>query len=183
MIASHAANALECVSFAREVSGIYLRGDAWRWWDEASDRFDRGQAPRPGAVVVFKKFGSMRHGHVAVVTKIIDSRHVLIEHANWAPSRSHGRGKVDLAVKVSDVSRHNDWTEVRVWNVATGDFGTRTYPVYGFIYAPHGPAKHHATPMPVAANDTADRPPPVASMAGYADAIDPRLQAKAANGI
>jgi hypothetical protein len=39
-------------------------------------------------------------------------------------------------VAVTDVSPNNDWTEVRVWNSSTRDFGTRTYPTYGFIYPP-----------------------------------------------
>ncbi len=76
----------------------------------------------------------MRYGHVAVVARVVSSREVLVDHANWAPHRGHGRGQVSKMVAVTDVSAGNDWTEVRVWNASTRDFGTRTYPTYGFIY-------------------------------------------------
>ena len=128
------AEALQCVPFAREVSGISIRGDAWTWWGAAAGQYDRGHAPRIGAVVVFKKFAAMRYGHVAVVTRVINSREVLVDHANWAPHRGRGRGQISKMVAVTDVSPGNDWTEVRVWNAPTRDFGTRTYPTYGFIY-------------------------------------------------
>jgi surface antigen len=128
------AEALQCVPFAREVSGISIRGDAWTWWTAAAGQYDRGHAPRIGAVVVFKKFAAMRYGHVAVVARVVNSREVLVNHANWAPHRGLGRGQVSKMVAVADVSPQNDWTEVRVWNAATRDYGTRTYPTYGFIY-------------------------------------------------
>lgn len=128
------AEALQCVPFAREVSGISIRGDAWTWWNAAAGQYDRGHAPRIGAVVVFKKFAAMRYGHVAVVARVVNSREVLVDHANWAPHRGRGRGQVSKMVAVTDVSPRNDWTEVRVWNASTRDFGTRTYPTYGFIY-------------------------------------------------
>lgn len=134
LLLSANAEALQCVPFAREISGISIRGDAWTWWSAAVGQYDRGQAPRIGAVVVFKKHGAMRHGHVAVVTKVINSREVLVDHANWAPHRGRGRGQISKMVAVTDVSPRNDWTEVRVWNLSSQDFGTRTYPTYGFIY-------------------------------------------------
>jgi len=129
--------ALECVPFARDVSGIALRGDAWRWWDEAAGRYERGTLPKVGSVAVFMKRGAMRHGHVAVVERVLDHRHVLVDHANWAPNSSRERGRVSRRVEVEDVSPYNDWTQVKVWNQQSRDFGTRTYPIYGFIYAPH----------------------------------------------
>jgi surface antigen len=134
LVVSAPAEALQCVPFAREVSGISIRGDAWTWWSAAAGQYDRGHAPRIGAVVVFKKFAAMRYGHVAVVARVVNSREVLVDHANWAPHRGRGRGQVSKMVAVTDVSVHNDWTEVRVWNASTSDFGTRTYPTYGFIY-------------------------------------------------
>lgn len=128
------AETLQCVTFARQQSGIFLRGDAWTWWTGAAGQYDRGQAPRPGAVIVFKKHGSMSHGHVAVVAEVISNRRVRVDHANWAPHRGHGRGQIAKQVIVSDVSRRNDWSEVRVWNEASSELGTRIYPTYGFIY-------------------------------------------------
>jgi len=135
IVASSApAAALQCVPFAREVSGISIRGNAWTWWSSAEGAYDRGQAPKIGAVVVFKKHGSMRYGHVAVVTKVVNSREVLVDHANWGSRRIGGRGRVSKMVAVTDVSPRNDWTSVRVWNASTDDFGIRVYPTYGFIY-------------------------------------------------
>jgi len=135
------AGALQCVPFAREVSGISIRGDAWTWWSAAVGQYDRGQAPRIGAVVVFKKHGAMRYGHVAVVTRVINNREVLVDHANWAPHRGRGRGQIAKMVAVTDISPRNDWTEVRVWNLATRDYGTRVYPTYGFVYPKSGDAR------------------------------------------
>ena len=128
------AQALQCVPFAREQSGISLKGDAWTWWTAAAGQYDRGQAPRLGAVVVFKKHGSMTHGHVAVVANILSSRKLMVDHANWAPHRSHRRGQVTKMVIVTDVSPHNDWSMVRVWDEISGELGQRNYPTYGFIY-------------------------------------------------
>lgn len=134
LAASAPAQALQCVPFAREVSGISLRGDAWTWWSAADGVYDRGQAPRAGAVVVFKKHGAMRHGHVAVVSQVVNSREVLVDHANWGSRRTGGRGVVAKHMAVVDISPRNDWTEVRVWNRGSDDYGTRAYPTYGFIY-------------------------------------------------
>lgn len=134
LIASAPAEALQCVPFAREMSGISIRGDAWTWWGTAAGQYERGHAPKVGAVVVFKKYAGMRHGHVAVVARVVNSREVMVDHANWAPHKGRGRGQVSKMVRVTDVSANNDWTEVRVWNASTSDYGTRNYPTYGFIY-------------------------------------------------
>ena len=94
MLLATNAQAEQCVTFARDVSGIGLKGDGWTWWASAAGHYDRGQKPRTGAVVVFKKHGSMSHGHVAVVTEVLSARKVLVDHANWAPHRGRGRGQV-----------------------------------------------------------------------------------------
>ena len=69
----------------------------------------------------------MRLGHVAVVSNVVDSHTVQIDHANWS-----GRGVVTRNVTVVDVSPSNDWSAVRV-TMANGEFGS-VYPTYGFIY-------------------------------------------------
>jgi len=138
MLLSPKAQAVQCVSYARETSGLGLKGDAWTWWASAAGQYDRGQKPLAGAVVVFKKHGSMRHGHVAVVSEINKSRKMLVDHANWAPQRGHDRGQVTTRVMVLDVSPRNDWTQVRVWHEASGEMGQRVYPTYGFIYTKGG---------------------------------------------
>lgn len=41
---------LQCVPYAREVSGIQIYGDAHTWWDQAEGKFKRGKRPKVGAV-------------------------------------------------------------------------------------------------------------------------------------
>jgi surface antigen len=121
---------MQCVPYARQVSGIDLRGDAWTWWSHAEGRYARGKKPRPGAVLVFKKTRALPRGHLSVVTRVVDAREVLITHANWS-SEADTRGQVTADVRVIDVSPGNDWSELRVWNGS--DFG-RSNPAAGFIY-------------------------------------------------
>ena len=104
----------QCVPFAREASGIRIFGDAWTWWDQADGRYRRGHAPRVGAVIVFAKTSQLRLGHVAVVSRIVEDRVVMLTHANW--SRQNGeRGHAEQDVTLYDVSPRNDWSEVKVW--------------------------------------------------------------------
>jgi CHAP domain. len=121
---------MQCVPYARQVSGIDLRGDAWTWWGNAAGRYERGKKPRPGAVLVFRKTRAMPRGHLSVVSRIVGAREILITHANWG-STSDTRGQVATDVRVIDVSPGNDWSELRVWNGS--DFG-KSYPAAGFIY-------------------------------------------------
>ena len=134
--AASPASAIQCVAYAREVSGINLKGDAWQWWSAAAGQYDRGNNPRSGAVLVFDRQGSMSHGHVSVVTRVINSRTILVDHANWAPVRTSGRGAVSTSVPLIDVSPRNDWSQVRVWYNPTQDYGTRVYRTEGFVYRP-----------------------------------------------
>jgi len=150
------ASAIQCVQYAREISGINLKGDAWQWWGAASGLYDRGRAPKDGAVLVFTRQGSMRHGHVSVVTRVISSRLVLVDHANWAPARTSGRGAVTTAVPVLDVSPKNDWTQVRVWFHPTNDFGTRVYRTDGYVYQPRDPRQGRPAIHQVALNRAAE---------------------------
>jgi surface antigen len=121
---------MQCVPYARQVSGIDLRGDAWTWWGQARGHYARGKKPRPRAVLVFTKTRALPRGHLSVVTRVVDARQVLITHANWG-STSDTRGQVTNDVRVIDVSPGNDWSELRVWNGS--DFG-RSNPAAGFIY-------------------------------------------------
>jgi surface antigen len=124
---------LQCVPFARAVTGVDIRGDAHSWWAQAEGRYERGSRPRVGAVMSFRPYGGMKLGHVAAVRKIIDSRNVLVSHANW--SLINGvRGHIENDVRVVDVSEAGDWSEVRVWFDALGDLGTTHWPLNGFIY-------------------------------------------------
>lgn len=131
---------LQCVPYARMVSGIRIQGDAHTWWKQAEGHYARGFTPKVGAVMAFHPHGAMVLGHVAAVSRIIDKRTILLRHANWSPI--HGRrGQVENDVRAVDVSPANDWSEVRVWFDPVKNLGNTRWPVDGFIYnhpAPHG---------------------------------------------
>jgi surface antigen len=124
---------LQCAPFAREVSGIQLFGNAGTWWGQASGKYDRGEAPKVGAVLVFKATRAMRVGHVATVSRIVSDREIKITHANWSVINGR-RGQIERDVTAIDVSAAGDWSEVKVWYAPVGGLGTRAYPVYGFVY-------------------------------------------------
>jgi surface antigen len=118
---------IQCVAFVREETGVQLSGNAAGWWRAADGLYDRGNKPEPGAVLVFRGAGRMRLGHVAVVRNLLSPRHIEIDHAHWAGSGIYRN------VSVIDVSRDNDWTDVRVAIRPGGEYGS-VYPTYGFIY-------------------------------------------------
>jgi surface antigen len=124
----------QCVPFARAASGIQLFGDAWTWWSQAEGRYRRGERPRPGAVLVFARTGRLPLGHVAVISRVVDSRVAMVTHANW--SRMNGeRGHAEQDVTLTDVSPGNDWSAVKVWFRDSDGLGGSVFPTYGFIYA------------------------------------------------
>jgi hypothetical protein len=123
----------QCVPFARAASGIQIFGDAWTWWDQAQGRYRRGHTPREGAVIVFAKGGHLPLGHVAVISRVVEDRVVMLTHANW--SRVDGqRGHAEQDVTLFDVSPDNDWSAVKVWFRDSKGLGGTTYDVRGFIY-------------------------------------------------
>ncbi len=124
----------QCVPYARDVSGIQIRGDAHTWWRQAQGRYERSAQPKVGSVMVLSKTQRLRYGHVAVVTKVIDSRNIEVEHANWGGDRET-RSVVYTAMPVKDVSADNDWSKSRFWHYPSSTYGS-VYPVSGFIYAP-----------------------------------------------
>lgn len=129
MPAPAAAQYWQCVTYARTITPVSIHGNAKTWWDQAEGRYERGHVPREGAVMAFKASRAMPLGHVAVVSKIVSDREVLLDHANW----SRG-GRVERGVRAIDVSDAGDWSMVKVWFGPIGDLGMRTNPVAGFIY-------------------------------------------------
>ena len=128
----------QCVPFARQASGIQIYGDAWTWWDQAAARYKRGNQPRVGSVIAFSRQSRLPLGHVAVVSRIVEDRVLMLTHANW--SRLNGaRGHAEQDVTVFDVSKRNDWSEVKVWYRDAEGLGGTTYKVHGFIYSPDRP--------------------------------------------
>ncbi|MGA8759748.1 MAG: CHAP domain-containing protein [Stellaceae bacterium] len=124
---SRKAAAGNCALYARAVTGIDLYGAAGGWWYEAAGRYQRGQMPAVGSILVFRPTGGSPWGHVAVVSKIVGPSMVLVDQSNWY----HGR--VTLGTPVADTSPNHDWTTVAVMNVDSGQFG-RDNPTFGFIY-------------------------------------------------
>lgn len=124
---------LQCVPYARAVTGIDIRGDAHSWWDQAAGRYNRGQQPQVGAVMSFRPHGIMRLGHIAAVRKIIDRRTVMVSHANWSAIDGQ-RGHIEENIRVVDASADNDWSVVQVWYTPNGALGTTLWPLNGFIY-------------------------------------------------
>ncbi len=124
---------LQCVPYARHRSGVNIFGDAHTWWKQAKGHYKRGKTPKIGAVMAFAPHRNMRLGHVAAVSKIIDKRTVLLDHANWSPINGR-RGQIERNVKAIDVSPNNDWSSVRVWYDPIQDLGKTPWPVRGFIY-------------------------------------------------
>ena len=122
------AERLECAVYARSISGIALFGTAWTWWDQAAGVYERGYTPQPGAVLVLREHGQSQ-GHIAVVVRVVDSRTIVAEHANWL-----NRGEIQKNSPILDVSPANDWSQVRVWYTPGNSWGISTYPAYGFIY-------------------------------------------------
>lgn len=127
----------QCAAFARQFSGIEIRGDAWTWWRLAEGRYAKGTMPRVGAVLSFSPSGNMRLGHVATVTRLHGSREIAVTHANWSPING-SRGQIERDVLIRDVSDANDWSRVKVWYAPLGDLGTTAWPVDGFIYPQAG---------------------------------------------
>ena len=130
-----AAQFWQCVTFARSVSGIEIRGNANTWWGQAEGRYERGHTPKAGSVLAFSPTSRMRVGHVAMVSKVVSDREVLLTHANWSRP-----GAVETNVRAVDVSDAGDWSMVKVWYGPQGDLGTSAYPTKGFIYSGHAPA-------------------------------------------
>jgi hypothetical protein len=120
--------ALQCVPYAREHSGVNIHGDAYTWWDKAAGVYARGDTPIVGNVMVLNGYAGRHRAHVAVVRRIVNSRKILIDHANWLDD-----GAVYVNDPVIDVSDNNDWTAVKVWNIRSGSWGTKVYKVQGFI--------------------------------------------------
>ncbi len=148
---------LQCVPFARELSGIQIYGDAHSWWDQAAGVYQRGARPVEGAVLSLPGHGSMQLGHVAVVREILDDRNILISHANWSPINGR-RGQIERRVAARDVSPGNDWSLVRIWYAPISKLGTIAFPVNGFIY-PARPARQSGRQWASASAETRSRMP------------------------
>ncbi|SDB13631.1 CHAP domain-containing protein [Belnapia rosea] len=121
-----------CVPYVRARTGLPIRGDAWEWWEGAAERYGRGRSPRAGSVLVLMRTSRLPQGHVSVVSRVVSSREIRVDHANWASGR--GKGRVARDQPVLDISSGNDWSLLRVWYPPANGYGTTGYPAYGFIH-------------------------------------------------
>lgn len=103
--------------------------------------------PEVGSLLVFRRSPRLPYGHVAVVSRVISQRQILVTQANWV----HRRVTVDQPV--IDTSGRGDWTAVRVWWPPAAEMGSGDYPTFGFI-RPDRPATHDqlAAATPAALN-------------------------------
>ncbi|MBD3664779.1 CHAP domain-containing protein [Sulfitobacter aestuariivivens] len=115
-----------CVPFARDASGVQIRGNANTWWGQADGLYARGNKPAVGSVMTWKATSKNPRGHVAVVSQIISDREIKVDHANWR------RNQVSLKMSVIDISPKGDWSQVKLES-QPGSYG-RMYPIKGFIY-------------------------------------------------
>jgi len=119
---------LQCVPYARDHSQVKIYGDAADWWGKADGLYSRTEEPELGSVLVLTGYAGPHHGHVAVVTAMVSSREIRVDHANWLND-----GAIFTNDPVVDVSPDNDWSQVKVFNERTGAWGGRVYLVQGFI--------------------------------------------------
>jgi surface antigen len=119
---------LQCVPYARDHSQVKIHGDAYTWWDQAAGKYPRSGLPSQGSVMVLYDYAGPDRGHVAVVRDLISAREIRVDHANWLDD-----GSIYVNDPVEDVSSGNDWSLVRVFNLKTGAWGGKVYPVKGFI--------------------------------------------------
>lgn len=126
----YASEGQQCVPYAREVSGIQIRGDAYTWWNQVSDS-RKSRMPRRGAVMVLAKTRRLSLGHLAVVKRVLNRNEIEVTHTNWG-SDSSERRIVYEAMRVKDVSAVGDWSSAVFWNPHTNAYGS-PYKVSGFI--------------------------------------------------
>ena len=119
--------------YARALTGVSIYGDAHTWWGQAKGRYHRGSRPKVGAIMAFRPHGAMRLGHIAAVRQIVDSRTLIISHANWSTIGGR-RGHIEENIRVVDASENNDWSRVRVWYTPNQAMGGTRWPLHGFIY-------------------------------------------------
>lgn len=128
---SYTSTPISCVPYARDVSGIQITGDAYTWWNAAAPRYQRAQTPCPGSVLVLDRTSKMKSGHVATVNRVIDARHITVNHSNWG-NNSGRRRVIYHDMPVEDISPANNWTSVKFWNYEVNSYGF-PYKAKGFI--------------------------------------------------
>ena len=93
--------------------------------------------------MVLDDYAGAFRAHLAVVRAIIGPRAIRVDQANWLDT-----GNIYLGDPVRDVSPKNDWSLIRVFNLATRVWGSHIYHVEGFI----GPGLARRAGQPAVSN-------------------------------
>lgn len=168
---------LQCVTYVNRESDIHLSGNAVDWWRNAAGIYDRGQRPAADSVLSFRANGRMPLGHVAVVSRVVNSRLIEINQAHWPIAGAVGG--ILLHVPVVDVSPNNDWSEVRV-GLGTGEAFGSIYPTHGFIY-PRGARQAQLETAAAAPADSARVGPTTTAPQTYSEVADAPANAAGIN--
>ena len=135
-IGGPATASLECVPYAREVSGIRLYGDAASWWEAAAGQYDRTSQPLPGAVLVFRRTGRLPHGHVSPSSPGCGPR-----GRSWS-ARPTGCTAASPAASPWWTSRPaTTGARCACGGTRPATLGTTTYPTFGFIAPAFAPRR------------------------------------------
>src|SRR2546430_13087059 len=73
--------AANCALYARGVTGVALFGAAGGWWAEAQGRYERGQVPAVGSILVFKRTHRISPRPLPVRSRNINARENPLGHA------------------------------------------------------------------------------------------------------
>lgn len=127
------AHAIQCVDYIKEKHPQYkgMTGNAKTWWTQ-TDKVTQQQTPSVGSVLVFPG-PNVAYGHVAYVTKLVSSKEILVNHANWNRDTGKADGTIWTNVRVQDVSEKGNWTKVKIEYGNKGAFGSTPFATYGFV--------------------------------------------------
>ena len=104
-----------------------------------------------------------------MVGRIVSSPENHIDHANWLND-----GSIYVNNPVVDVSPANDWSQVRVFNIQTGAWGGKTYPVKGFIGAGSNPPVETRKPAPPVEEEAPDGERPIGDLIAELSSTAPK---------
>ena len=100
--------AIECAEFVRKESSFWIFSHAYGWKDAAKKfGYSIGNKPVLKSVLYFPRQLNAPDAHVVIVTKVIDSRKITIDHANWKR-----QGEIERDVVVEDISEKGNWSQV-----------------------------------------------------------------------
>ena len=128
---------IQCVPYARQVSGIQIRGDAHTWWGQAEGRYAKGRLPRVGLTAPAWK-SAMPPGPGGAV-RMIDWQQDAKFYQFWIRAKENG------SFEIPDV-RPGTYT-LRIDGNTTGAYGFRLLDLASAtVFAPGTPQSGTLTP-------------------------------------